>query len=365
MRRLEFAHRQVRHDARNALARRVDDDLRGLPQDLVHAVEIEPPGRDLLGRLIALQERQEGVGLAVRQVDDLHAVGLGVLPNVLRFAPGARQNVVGVGLGLVAGTLLVGPGALDVVEGVDHREGRLDALQLHLGDLDARLLVVQQLLQERARFVGDLLAFVGHGVLDRRAADDVAQRALGCGPHRQLRIFDPEQELARIPDLPEDGGVGLDDVFVAGQHLAAPAGLAGTRSGGRTDADLDLVDLSHLGQKHGLDRVGPMRVQARLRRRDPLAEAQHDALLVGLNAVERGREPREEHDRRSPPGHRAIPAAACGPCRQEPSSPCARRRSGRRPSRSIVVCSADSELGAGVNLVQRPDFLPASSGRAR
>ncbi len=114
----------------------------------------------------------------MREVDDLGAVGLGVLSDVLRLAAGARQNVVGVGLGLVARALLVGPRALDVVEGVDHRERRLDALELNLRDLHARLLVVEQFLQEIARLVGDLLASVGHGGLDRGAADDVAQRAL-------------------------------------------------------------------------------------------------------------------------------------------------------------------------------------------
>ena len=181
----------------DALAGGVDDHLRRLSQHLVDAVEIEAPGRHVLRLLVAPEQRQEGVGLAVREVDDLGAVGLGVLSDVLGLAAGARQNVVGVGLGLVARPLLVGPRALDVVEGVDHRERRLDALQLNLGDLHARLLVVEQLLQERARLVGDLLASVGHGGLDRGAADDVAQRALGGGPHGELGILDLEQELAR------------------------------------------------------------------------------------------------------------------------------------------------------------------------
>ena len=108
--------------------------------------------------LVAPEQRQEGVGFAVREVDDLGPVGLGILADALGLAAGARQDVVGVGLGLVAGALLVGPGALDVVEGVDHRERRLDALQLNLRDLHARLLVVEQFLQQSARLVGDLLA---------------------------------------------------------------------------------------------------------------------------------------------------------------------------------------------------------------
>ena len=86
--------------------------------------------------------------------------------------------------------------------------------------------VVEQLLQQRLGLVRDLLALVGHRRLDRRPADDVAQRALGRDPDRAFRIVDLEQESARIADLPEYGAVSLDDVLVAGQHLPAAVRLA-------------------------------------------------------------------------------------------------------------------------------------------
>ena len=88
------------------------------------------------------------VGLALGEIDHLGLVGLGVLANAFGFAARARQNVVGVGLRLVARALLVGAGALHVVESVDHRQRRLDALQLHLSDLNARLFGIEQRLQQ-------------------------------------------------------------------------------------------------------------------------------------------------------------------------------------------------------------------------
>ena len=196
---------------------------------------------------VAGVDGEEGVGVALGEVDDLGLVGLRVLADALGVAARARQDVVGVGLGLVARALLIGARALHVVEGVDHRQRRLDAQELDLGDLDAGVLGVEQRLQHRLRLVGDLLALVGHRRLDRRAADDVAQRAFGGDLHRRLGRVDAEQELAGVADLPEHGAVGLDDVLVAGQHLA----LASARrvAGNARVAELDLVDLRHLREK--------------------------------------------------------------------------------------------------------------------
>ena len=94
--------------------------------------------------------------------------------------------------------------------------------KLHRHDLDAGVLGVERLLQQRAGFVGDLLALVGHRRLDRRAADDVAQRRLRPRPSPPSPVRRPEQELAGVADSPEHGAVGFDDVFVAGQHLPVP-----------------------------------------------------------------------------------------------------------------------------------------------
>ena len=127
---------------------------------------------------------------------------------------------------------------------------------------------------------------------------DVAQRALGGDFHRRLGLVDAEQILPGVADLPEHRAIGLDDVLVAGQHLAfAARGRIARRRVGR--AELDLVDLGDFGKQRRFDRVGPVEVQAGARRVDPFAEAQHDALFVGLYAVDRGREPAEDDDQRN------------------------------------------------------------------
>ena len=123
--------------------------LVALLQHLVDAVEIEAPGGDVRASLVAVVDGEEGVGVALGEVDDLGLVGLRVLADVLGLAARARQDVVGVGFRLVARALLVGARALHVVESVDHRQRRLDAQQLHLGDLDAGVLGVEQRLQQR------------------------------------------------------------------------------------------------------------------------------------------------------------------------------------------------------------------------
>ena len=81
-----------------------------------------------LASSVAVVDGQEGVGVALGEVDDLGLVGLRVLADALGVAARARQDVVGVGFRLVARALLVGARALHVVEGVDHRQRRLDAL---------------------------------------------------------------------------------------------------------------------------------------------------------------------------------------------------------------------------------------------
>ena len=119
---------------------------------------------------------------------------------------------------------------------------------MHLSDLNPGLLVVEQLLQQGLGLVGDLLALVRHRRLDRRAADDLAQRALGGDPDRQFRVVDLEQELTGIANFPEHGAVRLDDVLIPGEHLPAATALGVVGRGRRADAELDLIDLGHLGR---------------------------------------------------------------------------------------------------------------------
>ncbi len=59
-------------------------------------------------------------------------------------------------------------------------------------------------------------------------------------------------------------------------------------------ADVDLADLQRLRRQRGLDRIWQMIVEARLDLADFLAEAEHDANLVGLDPEEAGHPP--QHD---------------------------------------------------------------------
>ncbi len=174
--------------------------------------------------------------------------------------------------------------------------GGSNSLQLHLGDLDARVLVVQQPLQQRKGLVGDLLALVRHRRLDRRSADDVAQSALCGDSDGEFGVVDPEKELAWIADLPEHGAVRLDDILVASQHLPAAVGLSTPGRARGAGAELDLVDIRYFGQQRGVDRIRHMHMEARIGRVDPFAETQDDALLVRLDTIKRCREPGDDDD---------------------------------------------------------------------
>ncbi len=159
----------------------------------------------------------------------------------------------------------------------------------------------------------------------------------------KFRIVDLEQKLAGIADLPEHRAVGFDDVLVSGQHLPATAWLAAARRGRQLGAELDLIDLRHLGQEHGFDRVGEVDVQPGLGRRHPLAEAQHDALFVGLDAIERSRKPANEDDggkRRNSAPAKARQAEKVAEARAH-SGPGIKRRRGK-----IVVVRFSAHGGA-------------------
>ena len=224
--------------------------------------------------------------LALGEIDHLRLVSLGVEPDALGLAAGARQDVVGVGFGLVAGALLVGAGALHVIEGVDDGRRRIDPRQLHLHDANARALAVEQVLQQRLGLLGDFAALVGERRLNRRVADDLAQRAPRCDMQGRIGIGDLEQILSGVLDLPQQRAIGLDDILVPGQHLLVARLVDGAIE---ADAELHLPNLGDFWEKRGLERPGQMKMQAGRRRVDPGAETQHHALFVGLHLVKAGR----------------------------------------------------------------------------
>ena len=58
---------------------------------------------------------------------------------------------------------------------------------------------------------------------------DFAQRAFGRDFHGALRDRRPGTDTAGVLDLPENGAVGFDDVFVARQHLPVTPRVAVAR----------------------------------------------------------------------------------------------------------------------------------------
>ena len=168
--------------------------------------------------LIGVIDRQEAVGVALRAGDDLRPVGVGLLLDPRRFAARPRQDVVAVGLGLVAQPLAVGERALHVAERVDDRRRRIDLRQLHLRDLDAGGIGVEDALQQACVSVSilprpsDSAWAIGVSPTTSRIALSAADFTVASG------IADVEQIGSRVLDHPEDGEVDVDDVFVAGQH---------------------------------------------------------------------------------------------------------------------------------------------------
>src|SRR3546814_12762390 len=69
---------------------------------------------------------------------------------------------------------------------------------------------------------------------------------------------------------------------------------AGTLAAGALEADVDLMHRDDAGGERRLDRPGQVPVETRLCGLDTCAEAQHDALLVGLHPVEAGKQPHDD-----------------------------------------------------------------------
>ena len=70
------------------------------------------------------------------------------------------------------------------------------------------------------------------------------------------------------------------------------------RAAAHVEADVDLVDAQRRRRERGLDRIGQMIVQAGLHLADELAEAQHHAEFVGLDAEEAGQAPQRDERQR-------------------------------------------------------------------
>ena len=272
-------------------------------QDVLHGIQIHPLQRDVLGSLIGFQHRVELLRLAGGQRHGRLLGTLAFVYNASGVAAGARHDVVGIGLRLVAHALGVGIGALHVAEALDHRVRRIDPLQLHLGDLDAGAVLVQDLLGLVVHVGFDLGAQLGQRRLDRGAADYLADRAFRHRLNQVVRVAGIEQIGLGVADLPEHRQVDVDDVLVAGQHQAFGRDVAsGRRALGavallaaRAVADLGAVDAGDRWQQDMFDRPGQVPVEAGLGAVAVGAEAHHHTEFVRLHPVEAGAKPEQYH----------------------------------------------------------------------
>ena len=225
----ELRQRQVGNDAAGAGRILVDHHLVHVAQHLLHGVEVEPLGRDVLGLGPLLVDLIEALGVAARAGDDLGLVGLAALDDRFGLALGPRQHLVAIGVGLVDALLLVGTRRLDVAEGRDHLLRRVDAQQLDVGDAHAQPIFVEDALQQLLGVLLDAAAALGLGILQVRPADDLAHGGLGAGAHVLFRITHVEGVLEDVLDLPQHGELDVDDVLVAGQHQVLGRGRTGPR----------------------------------------------------------------------------------------------------------------------------------------
>src|SRR6267154_2142176 len=118
--------RQVGKHPVSALGGFVDDHFVAALQDLLHGLEIEALESDILRYLEGAIDRGETIGVALGAGDDLLAIGL-------RF---------------VAQLLAIGKRALHVAEGIDDSGRRIDPQQLQLGDFDTSAIGVEDPLQQ-------------------------------------------------------------------------------------------------------------------------------------------------------------------------------------------------------------------------
>jgi len=104
----------------------VEDHLVSVAQHLLHGLEVHALRGHVFVGQVGLIDRLEALGVALRAVGHLLAVGLRLLDQAFGVTAGARNDVVAIGLRLVAQPLAIGTGALHVVERVDHLGGGIN-----------------------------------------------------------------------------------------------------------------------------------------------------------------------------------------------------------------------------------------------
>jgi hypothetical protein len=151
-----------------------------------------------------------------------------------------------------------------------------------------------------------------------RMPDHFAHRAFGDRLHRAFGLQYVEEEIADTVrlDLPQHREIDVDDVLVAGKHQGFFRYVAQAAAEARIEADVDLVDAQRLRRERGLDRIGQVIVKPGLHLAHELAEAEHHADLVRLDAEE-PREGPQDDCRQRDQGKAAVAEIA----RRQPAQP--------------------------------------------
>ena len=134
------------------------------------------------------------------------------------------------------------------------------------------------------------------------APDDLAHCTFGHDPDELLRSAGVEEILSCVFDLPQNRESDIHDVLVTGQYQ--------TFVGTCTDAEIELTYRLDLRCFDCFDRP-QNEVQSGVCRTVVLAKAEHHALLIGFNSVDRIHNPNDSQaDENDQKHHWVGPAAA-------------------------------------------------------
>ena len=136
--------------------------------------------------------------------------------------------------------------------------------------------------------------------LDVRVSDHRAHDAFADRFHRAFGLLHVEEVVADMAglDLPQHREIDVDDVLIACQHQRFLRHIAHGAATAKIETDVDFIHAQRMRLQHGLDRVGQVIIQPGRHLAHELAEAEHHAELIGLDAEESGKAP--QHHR----GHR-------------------------------------------------------------
>jgi len=146
----------------------------------------------------------------------------------------------------------------------------------------------------RSRTSGSI---AGQDAVDRLQADDLAHDALGDGLHGFLGVENVEDIILGIGgiDLPDHAEPNVDDVLVAGEHLA----LGEIVEVVAAIADLGDLLIPDRNLDHRADRPRPIGIEAGGRLAGVAAEDQVDADLIGLHGIKGAQgEPDEQRQKK-------------------------------------------------------------------